>query len=61
MDDYDKRRTEAVKAIDKLGRGARSRCAFELRKHPSIISDVLRGNRRSEETLALIGKWLSGT
>lgn len=58
LSEYHKRRKAARKTIDKLGRGARAKCGFELRIAPTSISRCLNGQRISLVTLERIEDWL---
>ena len=59
MDNYEERREAAVKSFENLPRGSRAECSFAIRKHPSIVSDVLSGKRKSPDALTQIESWLA--
>ena len=58
LERYKGRVASAKAGMDALGRGARSRCGFELQLHPSRISDLLNDRTISTVDLTLIEGWL---
>ena len=56
---YEQRREAAAKSFESLPRGSRAECSFAIRKHPSIVSDVLSGKRKSPDALSQIENWLA--
>jgi hypothetical protein len=57
---YSQRVQKVSKGFDSLGRGARIRCARELRMAPAQVSNVLNLNYLSLATLGRIEGWLKG-
>lgn len=56
---YTVRRNRAKEAIERMPRGSKARCAFDLRLHPTRISRVLAGAYVSISDLEAVEGWLA--
>lgn len=56
---YNQKRREIQERFQKLGRGAQSDCAFDLRIAHTTISRLLKGSYKSLPTLAKLEVWLN--
>lgn len=57
---YDGRRRRAAEAVKKLGQGAQSKIAYDLRIPASQVSNALSGKYVHPKTLDRIESWLAG-
>ena len=55
--DYNARRRSLAKRFDAMQRGARLNCSFDVRVHPSRITDVLSGKHVSTIIMGLMERW----
>jgi hypothetical protein len=57
--DYAKRRKRVLRAMNLLGHGARSRCAFDTRIAHSVITAILNGRQVQPDKLTSIEDWIT--
>ena len=57
---YDGRRRKVQEAFERMPRGARQECSFELKIAPTYVGGVVNGRIVDEAKLKRIESWVSG-
>ena len=56
--DYEAQRKTTLTTFNRLARGTRAKCAFDLRLHPSRVSGILNGRTVHQELLNRVTRWV---